>query len=172
MSSENNKFKEFVKYYDKDYYPSSYMNNPSNGVWNPKRQDYLKQHNSNRKSFLLELEEIEATSVSDLIPKDFFSEQKSKSIFSNFVKELSQESFNNKKKTLSIESCPIIAEQKEEYETIKRNLTKYIDYIMNKNFLLLKRNTQSFNSFYIKIEKSLLKIVVLKKKFAFINKNK
>ena len=119
MSSQKNNFKEFVNFYDKDYYSSPLMNNPSKGVWNPKRQDYLKQHNSNRKSFLSELEEIEATSVSDLVPQEFFSEQKSKLIFSNFLKELSQETYNKKKRTLSIESCPIIAEQKEEYEIIK-----------------------------------------------------
>ena len=171
MSSQKNNFTEFVNFYDKDYYSSPLMNNPSKGVWNPKRQDYLKQHNSNRKSFLSELEEIEATSVSDLVPQEFFSEQKSKLIFSNFLKELSQETFNKKKRTLSIESCPIIAEQKEEYEIIKRNLIKYIEYIMNKKFFLIKSSAKSFNSFYLKIEKSLLKIAILKKKFGFI-KNK
>ena len=140
MSSQALKFKDFIKYYDKDYYSLSLMNNPIIGSWNPKRQDYLKQHYSNRKSFLLELEEIEANTVSDLIPKDFFSKEKSKLIFSNFLKELSKETYSNKKQILTIESCPIIAEQKEEYEIIKRNLNKYIEYIMDKNFYLIKLN--------------------------------
>ena len=172
MSSQRKKFNDFVKFYDKDYYTSPLMNNKSKGEWNPKRQDYLKQYNSNRKSFLSELEEIEATSVSDLVPKEFFSEQNTKNIFNNFLKELSlQEAFNHKRNILSIDSCPLIAEQKEEYEIVKRNLMKYIDYIMYKNFNLLKNNTKNINIFYIRIEKSLLKIAVLKKKFGFI-KNK
>jgi len=172
MSSQKNKFNDFVKFYDKDYYSSPLMNNKSKGNWNPKRQDYLKQYNTNRKSFLSELEEIEATSVSDLIPKEFFSEKNTKNIFNNFLKELSlQEAFNHKRQILSIDSCPLIAEQKEEYEIVKRNLMKYIDYIMYKNFNLLKNNTKNINTFYIRIEKSLLKIAVLKKKFGFI-KNK
>ena len=172
MSSQRNKFNDFVKFYDKDYYTSPLMNNKSKGEWNPKRQDYLKQYNSNRKSFLSELEEIEANSVSDLVPKEFFSEQNTKNIFNNFLKELSlQEAFNHKRHILSIDSCPLIAEQKEEYEIVKRNLMKYIDYIMYKNFNLLKNNNKNINTFYIRIEKSLLKIAVLKKKFAFI-KNK
>ena len=172
MSSKKNKFNDFVKFYDKDYYSSPLMNNKSKGSWNPKRQDYLKQYNTNRKSFLSELEEIEATSVSDLVPKEFFSEQNTKNIFNNFLKELSlQEAFNHKRHILSIDSCPLIAEQKEEYEIVKRNLMKYIDYIMYKNFNLLKNNTKNINTFYIRIEKSLLKIAVLKKKFGFI-KNK
>ena len=172
MSSKRNKFNDFVKFYDKDYYTSPLMNNKSKGKWNPKRQDYLKQYNSNRKSFLSELEEIEATSISDLVPKEFFSEQNTKNLLNNYLKELSlQEAFNHKRHILSIDSCPLIAEQKEEYEIVKRNLTKYIDYIMYKNFNLLKNNTKNINTFYIRIEKSLLKIAVLKKKFGFI-KNK
>ena len=153
MSSSKMKFKDFIKFYEKYYYSLPLMNNPLNGSWNPKRKDYLKQHNSNRKSFLLELEEIEANSISDLVPKEFFSQQKSKLIFSNFLKELSKETYPNKKQILTIDTCPIIAEQKEEYETIKRNLTKYIDYIINKNFYLIKNNAKTLNSFYIKIEK-------------------
>ena len=170
MSSSQIKFKDFIKYYDKDYYSLSLMNNPSNGSWNPKRRDYLKQHNGNRKSFLLELEEIEANSVSDLVPKEFFSPEKSKLIFSNFLKELSKETYTNKKQILTIESCPMIAEQKEEYETIKRNLIKYIDYIMNKNFYLIRSSAKNLNPFYIKIEQSLLKIGSIKKKFGIIKK--
>ena len=169
MSSSKMKFKDFIKFYDKDYYSLPLMNNPLNGSWNPKRKDYLKQHNSNRKSFLLELEEIEANSISDLVPKEFFSQQKSKLIFSNFLKELSKETYP-KKQILTIDTCPIIAEQKEEYETIKRNLTKYIDYIMNKNFYLIKNNAKNLNSFYLKIEKSLQKIDSLKKKCGIIKK--
>ena len=170
MSSQKIKFKDFVKFYDKNYYSSPLLNNPLNGSWNPKRQDYLKQHNSNRKSFLSELEEIEANSISDLVPKDFYSYQKSKLIFSNFLKELVNEINNNKKQNqiLTIDSCSIIAEQKEEYEIIKRNLIKYIDYIKNKNFYLLKNSAKNINTFFLKIEKSLLKIGVLKKKFGFI----
>lgn len=172
MSSQRSKFNDFVKFYDKDYYRTPIMNNKSKGGWNPKRQDYLKQYNTNRKSFLSELEEIEATSVSDLVPKEFFSEQNTKKIFNSFLKELSlQEAFNHKRNILSIDSCPLIAEQKEEYEIVKRNLTKYIDYIMYKNFHLFKNNTKNLNTFYIRIEKSLVKIAVLKKKFTFI-KNK
>ena len=171
-SSSKKVFKDFINFYNKEYYSKKIMNNLSKGPWNPKRQDYLKQYNSNRKSFLSELEEIEANSVSDLVPKEFFSEQNTKNIFNNFLKELSlQEAFNHKRHILSIDSCPLIAEQKEEYEIVKRNLMKYIDYIMYKNFNLLKNNNKNINTFYIRIEKSLLKIAVLKKKFAFI-KNK
>ena len=170
MSSQKNKFKDFVKFYDKDYYSSQIMNNPLKGSWNPKRVDYLKQHNSNRISFLSELEEIEAKSVSDLAPKEFFSQQKTKLIFSNFLKELSNEIGYNKKQLLSIDSCSIIAEKKEEYEILKRNLIKYIDYIMIKNFYLIKTSAKGLNSFYLKIEKSLLKIDLLKKKFSIIKK--
>ena len=169
MSSQKNQFKEFIKFYDQEYYSSKIMNNPLKGVWNPNRQDYLKQHNSNRKSFLLELEEIEATSVSNLVPKDFYSKKLSKNLIINFLKELSNE--NNKMQILSIDSCPIIAEQKEEYEIIKRNLIKYIDYIMNKHFYLIRNSSKNLNFFYLQIEKSLLKISYLKKKFKFI-KNK
>ena len=170
MSSQKIKFKDFVKFYDKNYYTSPLLNNPLNGAWNQKRQDYLKQHNSNRKSFLSELEEIEANSISDLVPKDFYSYQKSKLIFSNFVKELVNETNDSKKQNqlLTIDSCSIIAEQKEEYEIIKRNLIKYIDYIKNKNFYLLKNSAKNINNFFLKIEKSLLKITMLKKKFGFI----
>ena len=171
MSSQKTKFKDFIKYYDKEYYSSKLMNNSSRGTWNPKRRDYLKQYNNNRKSFLLELEEIEATSVSDLVPKEFFSASKSKNIFSNFLKDLSQEICNNKNGLLTIDSCSIIAEQKEEYETIKRNLNKYIDYIMNKNIFLMKYYSKNVNLFYLKIEDSLVKISLMKKKMNFIKKH-
>ena len=171
MSSKKNPFKEFVKFYDKDYYPLQLMNNKSKSVWNPKRQDYLKQYNSNRKSFLSELEEIEAKSVSDLVPQEFLSKEKSKNIFSNFLKELSQETCNNKRQILTIDACPLIVEQKEEYEIVKRNLIKYFDYIMYKNFYLLKNSTKFLNLFFMRIENSLIKISILKKKFGLI-KNK
>ena len=171
MSSQKNKFKDFITFYDKNYYSSEIMNSLSTGNWNPKRIDYLKQYNNNRKSFLFELEEIEAKSVSDLAPKEFFSQQKTKLIFSNFLKELSNEIGYNKKQILTIDSCSIIAERKEEYETLKRNLIKYIDYIISKNYYLIKIRAKNLNSFYLKIEKSLIKIASLKKKFSII-KNK
>ena len=137
-TSSKKLFKDFINFYNKEYYTKKVMNNFSKGLWNPKRQDYLKQHKNNRKSFLSELEEIGANSVSDLVPQEFFSEKKTKNIFSNFLRDLTQEVSKNKNNILTIDSCPIIAEQKEEYETIKRNLNKYIDYIMNKNFFLMK----------------------------------
>ena len=171
MSSKKNKFKDFINYYVQDFYSSSLMNNPLNSVWNQSRQDYLKQYNSKRKSFLLELEEIEATSICNLVPKDFYSHEHSKRIFMKFLKELSKQTNGNNKEILTIDSCSIIAEQKEEYEIIKRNLIKYIDYILNKNFFLIRNNTKNINSFYLKIEKSLLKITELKKKFKSIKNN-
>ena len=170
MSHKNN-FKDFINFYVRDYYSSSKMNNPLNSVWNLSRKDYLKQYNSNRKSFLLELEEIEATSVSNLVPKEFFSKEQAKIIFIDFLKDLLKETNRNKKQILTIDSCSIIAEQKEEYEIIKRNLVKYIDYIMNKNFYLIRNSTKSLNSFYLKIEKSLTRITELKKRFKVIKNN-
>ena len=169
--SHKNKFKDFINFYVRDYYSSSKMNNPLNSVWNLSRQDYLKQYNSNRKSFLLELEEIEATSVSNLVPKEFSSKEQAKKTFIDFLKDLLKEANRNKKQILTIDSCSIIAEQKEEYEIIKRNLVKYIDYIMNKNFYLIRNSTKSLNSFYLKIEKSLSRITELKKRFKIIKNN-
>ena len=171
MISTKPKFKDFINFYNKEYYSSKLMNNRSKGLWNPKRQDYLKQYNNNRTSFLSELEEIEAKSLSDLVPPEFFSDKKSKIIFSNFLQELSQEMSKNKNGLLTIDSCSIIAEQKEEYETIKRNLNKYIDYIMNKNFFLMKFYSKNVNLFYLKIEDSLVKIELMKKKMKFIKKH-
>ena len=171
MNSTKTKFKDFINFYNKEYYPSKLMNNRSKGLWNPKRQDYLKQYNNNRTSFLSELEEIEAKSISDLVPNEFLSEKKSKIIFSNFLEDLSQEISKNKNGLLTIDSCSIIAEQKEEYELIKRNLIKYIDYIMSKNFFLMKYYTKNVNLFYLKIEDSLMKIELLKKKMKFIKKH-
>ena len=171
MISAKAKFKEFINYYNKEYYSSKLMNNRSKGLWNPKRQDYLKQYNNNRKTFLSELEEIEAKSVSDLVPNEFFSEKKTKNNFSNFLQDLSQELSKNKNGLLTIDSCSIIAEQKEEYEMIKRNLNKYIDYIMEKNFFLMRYYSKNVNLFYIKIEDALMKIELMKKKMKFI-KNK
>jgi len=147
------------------------MNNLSKGLWNPERQDYLKQHKNNRKSFLSELEEIGVNSVSDLVPQEFFSEKKTKNIFSNFLRDLTQEISKNKNNILTIDSCAIIAEQKEEYETIKRNLTKYIEYVINKNFILMKYYSKNVNLFYLKIEDSLIKIELMKKRMKFIKKN-
>ena len=170
MYTTKTKFNEFINFYNREYYSSKLMNNRSKGLWNPKRQDYLKQYNNNRTSFLSELEEIEAHSFSDLVPNDFFSEKKSKNIFSNFLGELSQETSKNKNGLLTIDCCSIIAEQKEEYEMIKRNLNKYLDYIMDKNFFLMKYYTKNINLFYLKIEDSLVKIVLLKKKMNFIKK--
>ena len=171
MKSSKSAFKDFINFYNKEYYSSKLMNNLSKGLWNPKRQDYLKQHKNNRKSFLSELEEIGANSVSDLVPQEFFSEKKTKNIFSNFLRDLTQEVSKNKNNILTIDSCPIIAEQKEEYETIKRNLNKYIDYIMNKNFFLMKYYSKNVNLFYLKIEDSLVKIELMKKRMKFIKKN-
>ena len=158
MNSTKTKFKDFINFYNKEYYPTKLMNNRSKGLWNPKRQDYLKQYNNNRTSFLSELEEIEAKSISDLVPNEFLSEKKSKINFSNFLEDLSQEISKNKNGLLTIDSCSIIAEKKEEYELIKRNLIKYIDYIMSKNFFLMKYYTKNVNLFYLKIEDSLMKI--------------
>ena len=169
MKSSKSAFKDFINFYNKEYYSSKLMNNLSKGLWNPKRQDYLKQHKNNRKSFLSELEEIGANSVSDLVPQEFFSEKKTKNIFSNFLRDLTQEVSKNKNNILTIDSCPIIAEQKEEYETIKRNLNKYIDYIMNKNFFLMKYYSKNVNLFYLKIEDSLVKIELMKKRMKFID---
>ena len=171
MKSSKTKFKDFINFYNKEYYSSKLMNNLSKGLWNPKRQDFLKQHKNNRKSFLSELEEIEANSVSDLVPQEFFSEKKTKNNFSNFLRDLSQEISKNKNGILTIDSCSIIAEQKEEYEIIKRNLTKYIDYIMTKNFFMMKYYSKNVNLFYLKIEDSLMKIELMKKKMKFIKKN-
>ena len=81
MKSSKSTFKDFINFYNKDYYSSKLMNNLSKGLWNPERQDYLKQHKNNRKSFLSELEEIGVNSVSDLVPQEFFSEKKTKNIF-------------------------------------------------------------------------------------------
>ena len=170
MYTTKTKFNEFINFYNKEYYSSKLMNNRSKGLWNPKRQDYLKQYNNNRTSFLSELEEIEAKSFSDLVPNEFFSEKKSKNIFSNFLGELSQETSKNKNGLLTIDCCSIIAEQKEEYEMIKRNLNKYMDYIMDKNFFLMKYYTKNINLFYLKIEDALVKIELLKKKMNFIKK--
>ena len=172
MYTTKTKFNEFINFYNKEYYSSKLMNNRSKGLWNPKRQDYLKQYNNNRVSFLSELEEIEANSFNDLVPNDFFSDKKSKNIFSNFLAELSQETSKNKKNgLLTIDCCSIIAEQKEEYEMIKRNLNKYMDYIMDKNFFLMKYYTKNINLFYLKIEDNLVKIELMKKKMNFIKKH-
>ena len=103
--SHKNKFKDFINFYVRDYYSSSKMNNPLNSVWNLSRQDYLKQYNSNRKSFLLELEEIEATSVSNLVPKEFSSKEQAKKAFIDFLKDLLKETNRNKKQILTIDSC-------------------------------------------------------------------
>ena len=170
-TSSKKLFKDFINFYNKEYYTKKVMNNFSKGLWNPKRQDYLKQYNNNRKSFLSELEEIEANSVSDLVPQEFFSEKKTKIIFSNFLQDLSQEMSKNKNSLLTIDSCPVIAEQKEEYEMIKRNLNKYIDFIMDKNFYLMKYYSKNVNLFYLKIEDFLVKIQLMKKRMKFIKKH-
>ena len=170
-NSSKKLFKDFINFYNKEYYTKKVMNNFSKGLWNPKRQDFLKQYNNNRKSFLSELEEIEANSVSDLVPQEFFSDKKTKIIFSNFLQDLSQEMSKNKNSLLTIDSCPVIAEQKEEYEMIKRNLNKYIDFIMDKNFYLMKYYSKNVNLFYLKIEDFLVKIQLMKKRMKFIKKN-
>ena len=170
-SSSKKVFKDFINFYNKEYYSKKIMNNLSKGPWNPKRQDYLKQYNNNRKSFLSEIEEIEAHSISDLVPEEFFSDKKTKNIFSNFLQDLSQEISKNKNSLLTIDSCSMIAEEKEEYEMIKRNLNKYIDYFMDKNFYLMKYYSKNVNLFYLKIEDSLVKIQLMKKRMKFIKKH-
>ena len=170
MYTTKTNFKDFINFYNKEYYSSKLMNNRSKGLWNPKRQDYLKQYNNNRTSFLSELEEMGVKSFQDLVPNEFFSEKKSKNIFSNFLQDLSQETSKNKNSLLTIDSCSTIAEEKEEYEMIKRNLNKYLEYIMEKNFFLLKYYTKNVNLFYLKIEDSLVKIELMKKKMNFIKK--
>ena len=170
MYTTKTNFKDFINFYNKEYYSSKLMNNRSKGLWNPKRQDYLKQYNNNRTSFLSELEEMGVKSFKDFVPNEFFSEKKSKNIFSNFLQDLSQEISKNKNALLTIDSCSIIAEEKEEYEMIKRNLNKYLEYIMEKNFFLLKYYTKNVNLFYLKIEDSLVKIELMKKKMNFIKK--
>ena len=170
-SSSKKVFKDFINFYNKEYYSKKIMNNLSKGPWNPKRQDYLKQYNNNRKSFLSEIEEIEAHSISDLVPEEFFSDKKTKNIFSNFLQDLSQEISKNKNSLLTIDSCSMIAEEKEEYEMIKRNLNKYIDYFMDQNFYLMKYYSKNVNLFYLKIEDSLVKIQLMKKRMKFIKKH-
>ena len=93
MKSSKSAFKDFINFYNKEYYSSKLMNNLSKGLWNPKRQDYLKQHKNNRKSFLSELEEIGANSVSDLVPPEFFSEKKNKKYFFKFLTGFNPRSF-------------------------------------------------------------------------------
>ena len=78
MYTTKTNFKDFINFYNKEYYSSKLMNNRSKGLWNPKRQDYLKQHNNNLTSFLSELEEMGVRSFQDLVPNEFFSEKKSK----------------------------------------------------------------------------------------------
>ena len=169
MSHEKTKFDAFKSFYNKNYYPNQSMNSLSQNQWNPRRLDYLKQYDSNRKSFELEIEELGINNISDIIPQEFTSKNFSlKNILNQFIKDLIQQTAPNKKQLLSISCSPIIAEQKEEYESIKRVIEKYINYYMFKNFPIITKFSKSTNNFNTKIVNANNKISLLKKKFSKI----
>ena len=144
-------FIEFKKNSNLNFYDNNIMNDPDNSKWNNSRQNFIKSFNNEKELFFREISNLNIKSINDIIPKDLGNNNNySKNIIKTYLNQLIK---NEKNKTVfSNDSINFLINKREKFDLILKIISKYFDFIMEKNFNILLSEQKKIHFYQNKIQ--------------------
>jgi len=169
MNQQEN-FIEFKNYLNENFYINNIMNDPNNGKWNNSRKDFIKSYNNEKELFFREISNLNIYSINDIIPKDLGNNYNySKNIIKTYLNHLIK---NERNKTVfSNDSINFLINKREKFDLILKIITKYFDFIMEKNFNILLNEQKKIYFYQNKIQYALNITIHSKEILNMIKKN-